>query len=396
MAAPYAGNYTANPTNFGALQTDQIKVWSRQIWQEARDKSFLNQFTGKSDDSMVQRVTELRKSVKGNQAYITLVHDLVGDGVMGDAQLEGMEEALSQDDCLIKFDQIRNAVNNKGRMAEQKSVVAFREQAKNKLSYWLANRCDQMGILSMSGIKWTKAMNGANRPGVTGPDGASGYNLSDHESAGDVTVPSDERAFECLSTGDLGVATINATTGFNESLAANGALKYECLQRLKEKAISNYVRPIRTKNGQESYNVFVSPKGMLQLKRDPEFRENLLHAMPRSKENPLFTGMAMIMQDGLVIHEYRLMFTTLGAGATNKFGGSGNVEGARALLCGAQALAMADISLPYWDEELKDYKNRPGISVGKMVGFKKPQFKSIYAASNDKVDFGIMTLDHAI
>lgn len=396
MPAPYAGNYTANPTNFGALQTDQIKIWSRQIWQEARDKSFINQFTGKSEDSMCQRVTELRKSVKGNQAYITLVHDLVGDGVMGDAQLEGMEEAMSQDDCLIKFDQIRNAVNNKGRMAEQKSVVAFREQAKNKLSYWLANRCDQMAILSMSGISWDKAMNGADRPSVTGPDGASGYNLSDHESASDFTVPSEERRFECLADGTIQAASVNGTTGFNTTLLASGVLKYEHLQRLKEAAISNYVRPIRTKNGQESYNVFVSPKGMLQLKRDPEFRENLLHAMPRSKDNPLFTGMAMIMQDGLVIHEYRLMFTTLGAAGGSKFGSAGAVEGARALLCGAQALAMADISLPYWDEELKDYKNRPGISVGKMVGFKKPQFKSIYAQTANKVDFGVMTLDHAI
>lgn len=396
MPAPYAGNYTANPTNFGALQTDQIKIWSRSIWSEARDKSFLNQFTGKSEDSMVQRVTELRKTTKGNQAYITLVHDLVGDGVMGDAQLEGMEESLSQDDCLIKFDQIRNAVVNKGRMAEQKSVVAFRGEAKNKLSYFLANRCDQMGILAMSGIPFSYAMNGAARPTKTGPDGATGYNLSDHESNGDIAVPSEERAFECLADGTITEATINGTSGFNETLLATGTLKYEHIQRLKEKAITNYVKPIRTKNGQESYNFFVSPAGMLQLKRDPEFRENLLHAMPRSKDNPLFTGMAMIMQDGIVIHEYRLMFTTAKAGAGNMFGAAGAVNGARALLCGGQALAMADISLPYWDEMMFDYNNRPGISVGKMVGFKKPQFESIYSDTANAVDFGVMTLDHAI
>lgn len=396
MPAPYAGNYTANPTNFGALQSEQIKVWARSIWKEARDKSFLNQFTGKGEDSMVQRVTELRKTTKGNQAYITLVHDLVGDGTMGDAQLEGMEESLSQDDCLIRFDQIRNAVTNKGRMAEQKSVVSFREQAKNKLSYFLANRCDQMGILALSGISFDYAMNGAARPTRTGPDGASGYNLSDHESAADIVVPSEERRFECKADGTIAAATVDGTSGFNTTLLASGVLKYEHIQRLKEQAISNYIKPIRSVNGQESYNLFVSPKGMLQLKRDPEFRENLLQAMPRSKDNPLFTGMAMIMADGIVIHEYRLMFTTDKAGAGNMFGAAGAVNGARAVLCGAQALAMADISLPYWDEMMFDYNNRPGISVGKMIGFKKPQFTSNYADTANQVDFAVMTLDHAI
>ena len=48
-------------------------------------------------------------------------------------------------------------------------------------------------------------------------------------------------------------------------------------------------------------------------------------------------------------------------------------------MCGAQALAFADIGNPLWVEKYFDYDNQPGISVAKMMGFLKPRFKNIYA-----------------
>jgi hypothetical protein len=54
-------------------------------------------------------------------------------------------------------------------------------------------------------------------------------------------------------------------------------------------------------------------------------------------------------------------------------------------------MGMADIGAPYYDEDMFDYENQMGISVGKMLGFLKPQFNSIYTGQDE--DFGVFCLD---
>jgi hypothetical protein len=66
-----------------------------------------------------------------------------GDGVTGDYDLEGNEEALRSFDITIQLDQLRFANVNKGRLAEQKSVVNFRKASKSAIGYALADRIDQ-------------------------------------------------------------------------------------------------------------------------------------------------------------------------------------------------------------------------------------------------------------
>lgn len=94
----------------------------------------------------------------------------------------------------------------------------------------------------------------------------------------------------------------------------------------------------------------------------------------------------------MVIHEFRHVPSTLGT--ATKFGAGTNVEGQYMLACGAQALAMADLGNADWVEKGFDYENSQGISVGKIMGFLKPQFYSIYDQS--KQDFGVVTCYTAI
>lgn len=89
------------------------------------------------------------------QMIMFLVADLVGDGVVGDNEREGMEEDMQSYEQIITIDLISHGVKNKGKMSEQKTVIKFREHAKDKLSYWLANRLDQLAFLTMSGISYT-------------------------------------------------------------------------------------------------------------------------------------------------------------------------------------------------------------------------------------------------
>lgn len=69
-------------TNFAALTAEQKMVWSKDLWKQARDLTFINKFMG-SSDSVIQRITELTKTEKGEKVIMHLLADLVEDGVVG-------------------------------------------------------------------------------------------------------------------------------------------------------------------------------------------------------------------------------------------------------------------------------------------------------------------------
>ena len=71
-------------TNFAALTPQQKLVWSRDVWSAARDQMFCKRFMGTGQNAMIQRITELTKTEKGEQVIMHLVADLVQDGVTGD------------------------------------------------------------------------------------------------------------------------------------------------------------------------------------------------------------------------------------------------------------------------------------------------------------------------
>jgi hypothetical protein len=166
------------------------------------------------------------------------------------------------------------------------------------------------------------------------------------------------------------------------------------LVRLKAAAKDSYIRPIKGGKGGELYHVFVTPQGMADLRLDPDFLANIRNAGVRGDSNPLFSGADSVLVDGLVVHEYRHVFNTVGAAAGDGFGATNGADkGQRVLLCGAQALGMADLGVAEWNEETFDYGNQLGIGIGKIVGFLKPQFKGNLSSYDTKEDFGVLTLD---
>lgn len=365
-------------TNFGALTSEELTVWARDTWKAARNKSFITQFAGDTEDSMIHRTKELTKTSKGARAVITLVQDAEGDGVAGDRQLEGMEEAMQSDDIVIKIDQLRHAHRNEGRMSEQKSVVKFRKEARNTLSYWLADRWDQMAILTLSGVAYTFKNTGEAR---------TGSQLSLLEFASDVSAPTSGRHFRWDSVSGL-------VAGDTAAVAATDTITWDSLVKLKAEAEERYVKPVRMKDGVSFYNVFVTPTAMSQLLLDDDFKANLRNAAPRSNENILFKGGETYFVNGLAIHSHRHVFNTRNAvSGSGKWGAGSDVDGSRVVLAGAQALAFADIGAPEWVEKEFDYDNQPGISVGKISGFRKPVFYSINSSSDE--DFGVVVMDVA-
>ena len=139
-------------TNFAALTPKQKIVWSRDVWSAARDQMFIKNFIGTGENALIQRITELTKTEKGEKVLMHLVADLVEDGVIGDNEREGNEEAMQSYSQEITIDLLTHSVRNKGKLAEQKTVINFRKMGKDRLAFWLANRCDQLAFLTMAGI----------------------------------------------------------------------------------------------------------------------------------------------------------------------------------------------------------------------------------------------------
>lgn len=363
-------------TNFGALQSRQRIVWARDTWKTARDNMFLKRFTGRSSNAMIQVITELSKTQKGYEAaVIQLVADLVEDGVIGDNEREGYEEAMQSYDQEIRFDQMSHQVRNKGKLADQKSVIRFREQGKDKLAYWLSDRLDQLGMLALSGISFAYRNNGALRPSRS-----PFPNLS---FAADVRPPTAKRHRRWD-------ASLGLVAGDTTAITSDDVLTYKALLAASTYVKDHYVKGIRT-GGKEYYVVLLKPGSLAQLKADPDYMRAITTALPRSKENPFFTG-GVVTVDGLVLHEHRKVFSTHGAASGSKWGAAGDVDGTRTLICGAQAMAMADLGTPDWVEKLFDYDSKKGISIDKMFGFLVPQFFSLN--DNSVETFGVVAVDH--
>ncbi len=361
-------------TNFGLLTNEQKTIWGKDLWKNARNQSFIGKFLGNGPGALVQHITELKKSEKGARAVITLLADLTGDGIAGDRTLEGNEEQMQTFDQVIRVDQLRHANRHEGRMADQKSIVEFRGNSRNVLGYWLADRIDQMAFLTMAGISYTKTNSGANRVGS---------DLPFLEFAQDITAPSNGRRYRWDNT-----AKALVPAGASNGVTAADTVAWELFVQLKAQAKEKYVRGVM-EDGEETYHAFLTPTAMANLKLDPTYLLNLRHSQISEVNKKQFSGKA-VMIDGIYLHEFRHVPNTSKALSGSKYGATGTVDGAQILFCGAQALGMADIGAPEWEEKGFDYENQQGISCGKILGFLKPKFGSIYE-NNAVEDFGVLS-----
>jgi N4-gp56 family major capsid protein len=363
-------------TDFSQLASAQKKVWSARVWQAGRDTSFFFGTPGflgsdTSDASKpIHLVTDLTATERGDRVLMPLVQDLIGDGVVGDNELEGNEEALVADDIEITIDQLRHAIKSRGRMSEQRTVIRFRAQAKDKLGYWLGQKLDELAFLTAAGIAYTKKLDGTTRP-ITSQ-------LPQLSFASSITAPSSART--------VFPGSVTATSG----LTASDKMSWNLLIRAKATAVRRRIKPVRV-NGSNTYIIVMSPEQARDLKSDPDYRTIVANAGARGDANPLFTG-AFAKVDGLILYEHARVPTTLGAASGSKFGAGGAVDGATALFMGAQALGFARIGDASWDEsDNQDYGNREGIAYGRMIGFAKPNFRSQYDNNTDQ-DFAMQVV----
>lgn len=368
-------------TNFAALTPEQKMVWSRDVWKEARDMQFFNKFTGSGENSVVQRITELTKTEKGEQVIMHLLADLVDDGVIGDNEREGNEEEMMTYTDIITIDLISHGVRQKGKLAEQKTVVSFREHARDRLAYWLANRLDQLMFLTLSGVEYSK-----NNDGSTRSSGA----FASLAFAADVSAPTANRHRRVTAAAGVYGGLVAGNTALVD---ADDFLSYEAIVDIVTWAKTTYLKPLMS-GGKEYYVAFIRPEALAQLKKDPDYQNAVVNAQNRGDKNPFFTG-GTVTVDGLILHEHRLVYNVKGAtSGVDMWGAGSDVEGARMLVCGSQAMGVADLGAPEWAEKWFNYNSSPGINVDKMFGLLKPKFQNLYTGTVE--DFGVLAVDHAI
>jgi len=363
-------------TDFGALTSAQSRVWASELTQEGRDQSFWlsNGFVGKNTGDMnrpVQRITELTETDRGLECVMQLVADLAGDGTAGDNELEGNEEALWNDVQTIRIDQLRHGVRSKGEMAEQATVIRFRAQSKTKLSFWLADKTDEMLHLTAAGRAFTLNNNGSAR-------GAS--QLTQLNYASDIVAASSNRIKYAGSATSEATLTASDTVTWNLIITAVAYAK-----RAK-------VKPIRD-GGKEYYALLLTTEQFRDLLQDSTYQTIVSRAGGSSSKNPLFKNAVAVVQ-GVIIYDHNKTFNTLGLASGSRWGSSGTVHGAQALLLGSQALGYATIGNSFMKEsDNTDYGNRPGIGYGRKTGMLKPQYKTSVESTTQ--DFGVVSLKTA-
>jgi N4-gp56 family major capsid protein len=341
-------------TEFGVNDPLSNKLWSKTLLSEAVEESYIGRFIGKSKDSLIYRQDELSKNA-GDRIRIGLRMRLDGDGVQGDAPVEGYEEDLTRyyDDLLIN--QLRHGTRSAGQMSEQRVPYDMRAEGKDALKEWWTDRFDTAffnqicGYTPQTDTKYTgnnAALSATSTHIIrvgNGGDDASLSNAADNKFT--------------LSVVDACVA-----------LAPT-------LHQLNGEPM---IRPIML-GGEKKYVMFLHDYQVRDMRTSTttgqwlDIQKAATSGGERYKSD-IFTG-AIGEYNGVILHKA----TRVTPGVANA--GTTVANTRRAVFCGAQSATIAfgsrnGIDKMTWKEEYFDYENQLGIVAGAIFGLKKMQFNS--------------------
>lgn len=370
----------ANSVSIDAMRPE---IWGKEVWKDAMDNMYFSQNgmmgKDKNDTNAIIWVNKELSKVKGDTVTVPLTTKLSGNGVSGDNELEGNEEAISAYSESILIDQKRFAVRLTGVLDEQKNAYDMRADAKNKLSIRLQEFIERQIFLKLAGVTNVTLTDIA---GVVVGTDCAWSNTPDYIPDADTAAGYGDRY--------LGADFVFGAT----SLATTDLLTPSLISRakIKAKVASPKVLPLRIK-GKDYYVMFIHPYQAFDLKNNATYAQAQREAAARGGENPIFTG-ALGVWDGVVVHEHEYVpwldvsvagHSFRGAAAGTDFA----VDACRALLCGRQAIAYVQAkNKKQWVEKAFDYDNKTGFATGLIGGIQKVMFNS--------KEYGVIAVDTAI
>jgi N4-gp56 family major capsid protein len=347
-------------TEYGVNHPLAIKKWAPELMVEALKKTHALQFMGKGKNSLVTIKTELTQSDGGDRIRVGIRSQLTGGGVQGDNTLEGNEESLETFYQDVMIDQLRHAVRSRGKMSEQRVPFSVREEAKDGLADWWADRIDTWFFTQLTGntAQSDARYNGFNT--VNAPD-------LDHVTFG--------------NSGVLGATLAGGEGSLSNTSIAKMNLTFIDTAVEKAKLAKNALRPL-TNAGRGKFVMFLHPYQVTSLRTNTatgQWQDIQKAAISggQTADNPIFTG-ALGLYNNVVLHE-----------STRIPASPNNSSVRRAVLCGAQAASIAfgrgfGKNTFSWKEELFDYDNQLGVAAGCQGGMVKTRF--------DSSDYGVVVV----
>lgn len=344
-------------TEFGVNHPLSNKLYSKKLIYEALKATWFRKFMGEGPENIIQVNPELKQV--GDKLTYGLNMLLTGDGVQGDATLEGNEEALTYYSDSILINQLRHAVRSEGQMSEQRVPYSIRNDAMNGLRKWFQARLDSAFMNQLAG----------------------NTNITDTKKTGNNSTTAPDNSHWILATGTAG-------TDLETSLSASSIFNLTLIDRVvsKAKTLSPVINPMMI-NGEEKYVMFIHPFQHHQLRTNTntaqymDIQKAAVQGGQISK-NPIYTG-ALAEYNGVILHEStRVPWGTSGVAGANADTVLGVTSVGRAIFCGAQAGVLCtgrntsqklDAT---WKEELFDYGNQLGVAGGLIYGIKKCVFNS--------------------
>lgn len=346
-------------TTYGVNDTLSNKLWAKKLTAEALKETYFGKFMGTSANSMIHMKTEVSKAA-GDKVTFGLRMQLSGDGVTESQTLQGNEESLTTYADSILINELMHAVRVKNETSIDAQRVPFnlRDEAKDGLKDWFANRFDTVMFYHLGG--YTPITDGR----------YTGNNT--------ITAPSSGRKVFATGSAD---ETVQADTTKTFVLS----LIDKCVETAK--TATPLIRPIKV-DGENKYVMFLHPYQVYDLRTSTSTGQWLdiqKAALSGGKgdKSPIYTG-ALGEYNGVVLHE-----STRVPNGVHSSTGAAQTSTRRAIFCGAQAGALAfgqkyNEGANYkWVEDLFDYERELGVSAQTIWGIKKTVFNS--------TDFGTIT-----
>lgn len=360
-------------TIIGLNDPKAVKKYSAFLAVDTARVSYFNKKfmgTGEESPTPVQMLPHLENDA-GEQITFDLSVQLKMQPVEGDDVLEGQEEDLKFYTDQVYIDQLRGGVNTGGRMTRKRTIHNLRKIARKRQSEWWGRVFDELFFMYGSGAR------GVNADYIF-ELGYTGFATN---------------AFAAPDAQHLlygGVATSKA------SLVATDKMDLKLIDKAKARATmmgggveeTPQIQPIMI-DGAEHFCVVMNPWQVYDMRTNTSTGQWLdiqkAAAGAEGRNNPIFKG-SLGMHNDVILHEHK------GIIRFNDYGAGSNVEAARALFMGRQAMVCAFGSAGSglrfdWHEEARDNGNQAVITTSTIAGIKKTRF-------NNK-DFGMMALDTA-
>ncbi len=353
-----------------------ISTWSKLLNTEVSKAIPIAPLIGRGSNSIIQLKTETQKG-RGDCVTFSLRTQLLGRGVTSGQTLEGNEEALQFLHDRLYIDELSHAVRveNEGSIAQQRTTFDLRDEAKDGLVDWYADRLSLMFFIQ-----------------------ACGYTAR--------TISFEDRMIDIE----------NVHYGFNEPLAPSSkriirpdgktkdeelseAPKHSFSLKLIDEAVkmaklaNPKIRPVRV-NGESVYVLYLHPTQVMQLRTNTETGQWLdiqKAAYTGSRaQNPIFDG-SLGMYNGVILRESE--HVTHGVKSTDH---TAKKSVRRAVFLGAQSIVMAfgnnrNVNRYKLVEEHFDYQRYYGLSAKTLIGMKKTRFK-FPNSSQAAQDFGTIVI----